>query len=161
MDADVTAPNPITISFRARQIVQRREPAVRFSPRSRLSSEYSGSYPSPCRDCGTPTAWSAADLTHVVYLCLACARSRRIDPAPTNRLELAARLDWHRIEMLDQLRTVMALLEGTEFEQESRIWANLITCAIDAPGLGGVPAHTMSSTIARIREPFIHGGGNW
>lgn len=161
MDTDDTASIPSSVFFRARQNVQRRAPAERYSPRSRLSSELNQSQLNSCRDCGSPTAWAAADLTHGIYLCRACARNRRIDPAPTNRFELAARLDWHCIEMLDQLRTVMALLEGTEFESDARIWANLITSAIDAPGLGGVSAHTMSSTIARIREPYIHSGGNW
>ncbi len=139
--------------------VPRREPAEQYLPRGRISSENIGTWPHVCTDCRDPLAWGAADCSHGVPLCAACAKQRRIGPPVRDRMELAARLDSLRMAIAQDILTAQALLEGTAYEAEARSWGGLITGALEARGLPGTPALTMSRTIARLREPYLGGGG--
>jgi len=98
--------------------------------------------------------------THGLPLCQSCARKRRTDPPPEDNMELAARLTLCQLAMKAELMTAVELLKGTAFEAESHEWANLIARSLEAQGLDG-PARSMNHTIARLREPFIHGGSAW
>jgi len=144
---------------RARRTAPRREPADRYLARGRSSAS---SWDHACTDCRDPLAWGTADHSHGVPLCLACARRRRTDPPPRDCIELAHRLDTIRRVIKDEVTTAMALLEGTPQEDDAKGWGPLILAALDSPGLGdGAVPRTMSATIAAVRRPIIHSGGNW
>jgi hypothetical protein len=114
-----------------------------------------------CTDCHDILSWARTDHSHGVPLCSSCARNRRVNPPPSDNFELAARLTLVQTVMKEQLLTAYALLEGTPFEPDLHEWGGLISSALDAAP--GTPASVqcMSATIARIREPFIHGGSVW
>jgi hypothetical protein len=75
-------------------------------------------------------------------------------------MDLASRLTDLEAGIRENVVTAMALLEGTKFQPESRVWGRQVLRALDASGIE-TPAITMSRTIARVREPIIHSGGNW
>jgi isochorismate synthase EntC len=73
-------------------------------------------------------------------------------------MELAERLTRIQGRIREDARTAQALLEGTKFEREARIWVNQILRALEATGIDS-PAISMNRTIARLREPFLGGRG--
>lgn len=129
-----------------------------FLYRHRASSQnlFSGTSSSHrrCADCGMPLEWAEADLTFGVELCKPCARTRRVSPPVRNVIDLANRLMMIEINMKNEVRTALALLEGTEYEEESKEWAASIMAALEAPRPGG-PASTIVSMIAQIRKKFF------
>lgn len=158
MEADTEAPSCPVRPGRLNLGVPRRDPFVRRAAlRSELSAESIDAWPHTCTDCRDPLAWRTADLSHGVPLCRSCATTRRTDPPARDRTELAARLTNLQRDIRQNVLTAQALLEGTKFERESRIWGNQVLRALDAQGID-VPAITMSRTIARLREPFLDRG---
>lgn len=161
MDATEPAIPASEYSRRALASVPRRSPGDRVLLRpARWSETAKASRAWTCADCGEIISWQTVNHTHGLPLCQSCARKRRTDPPPEDNMELAARLTLCQIAMKQELMTTMELLKGTAFEEESREWANLIARALEAPGLDG-QARSMNHTIARVREPFIHGGSAW
>lgn len=162
MDAIEPAPPAPEYSRRAPPSVPRRSPGDRVLLRpSRWSETARAARSWTCADCGEIISWQAVNHTHGLPLCQSCARKRRTDPPPEDNMELAARLTLCQMAMKQELMTTMELLKGTAFEEESREWANLIARSLEGTGIGSTPARSMNHTIARLREPFIHGGSAW
>jgi hypothetical protein len=159
MEVD-TPPCPVRPG-RLSRVVPRRDNLVRrLALRSELSAESAESWPHSCADCRDPLAWNQVDRSFGVPLCRACAKQRRTAPPVQDALELASRLTDLQTSIRQDVLTALALLEGTKFERESRVWGNQVLRALDPSGIG-LPAITMSRTIARVQAPIIHSGGDW
>lgn len=74
-----------------------------------------------------------------------------------NDVDLASRLTVIEVNMKNEVRTALALLEGTEYEDESKEWGARILSALETPWNGG-SGQTMNATIASLRRRFFKVG---